>query len=221
MVRWLIAGFIIAAVIGMLLFSDAGLVGKSKDERVPGDGLLEYSPSAPEFLLKLSEDSGSSKLYHVEFTSHGMKMAGLLRSPRLESGLGSQNKSIPGIVLLPGATVTKEREQGLAKYLCSLGFATITIDQRNLGVTDPQGDLQMFLQGMEPTEHKMVYDALACAEILRSLPGIDPGRIIYAGESNGGRIAIIACALDARAQGVVASAPAVMVRARRSLRTDF
>ena len=50
----------------------------------------------------------------------------------------------------------------------------------------------------------MVYDALAAAEILRVQPGIDPGRIIYAGESNGGRFAIIACALDAKARGILA-----------------
>jgi len=62
----------------------------------------------------------------------------------------------------------------------------------------------MFLQGDEPTEHKMVYDALAAAQVLRSQPNVDPSRIIYAGESNGGRFAVIACALDAQANGVVA-----------------
>jgi hypothetical protein len=50
----------------------------------------------------------------------------------------------------------------------------------------------------------MVYDALAAAEILRDQPGIDQNRIIFVGESNGGRFAVIACALDSRACGVVA-----------------
>jgi dienelactone hydrolase len=116
----------------------------------------------------------------------------------------NQNKKIPGIVLLPGASVNKEREQGFAKYLASIGFATITLDQRNLGAIDAKEDLELFLNGLEPTEHKMVYDALAAAEILRSQPGIDPERTIYAGESNGGRIAIIACALDEKSRGVLA-----------------
>ena len=40
--------------------------------------------------------------------------------------------------------------------------------------------------------------------ILRSRPEIDPKRIIYAGESNGGRFAIMACALDTAARGVLA-----------------
>jgi fermentation-respiration switch protein FrsA (DUF1100 family) len=67
-----------------------------------------------------------------------------------------------------------------------------------------QGDLQMFLKGIEPTEHKMVHDALAAAEILRNQPQIDPNRILYVGESNGGRFAVIACALDPKARGVIA-----------------
>ena len=50
----------------------------------------------------------------------------------------------------------------------------------------------------------MVYDALAAGEILRSRPEIDPERIIYAGESNGGRFAVMACALDPATKGVLA-----------------
>jgi len=67
-----------------------------------------------------------------------------------------------------------------------------------------EGDLWMFLNGEEPTQHKMVYDALSAAEVLRRQPEIDPDRILYLGESNGGRFAIIGCALDKRARGVVA-----------------
>jgi hypothetical protein len=127
-------------------------------------------------------------------------MAALLRIP-----YGDEKKgSIPGIVLLPGATVSKEREQTLARHLADPGFASITLDQRNLGGIDPKADLQMFLKGEEPTEHRMVDDALAAGEILRSQPEIDPTRIIYAGESNGGRFAIMACALDRSARGVLA-----------------
>lgn len=130
-------------------------------------------------------------------------MAGLLRIP--SSGRNSdKTKSLPGIVLLPGATVTKEREQGLAKRLADLGYATLTLDQRHLGAIDPDSDLQLFIEGREPTEHKMVHDAMAAAGILRAQPGIDPDGIIYAGESNGGRFAIIACALDTKARGVLA-----------------
>lgn len=190
----------ITAFVGLQSLSE-----NKQDWRVTGDGLLDYSPSLPEYQLNNIEASNDSALYAVSFMSRDTKIAALLRMPQnKQEDKENQSSSIPGIVLLPGATVTKEREQGVAKYLCGLGFAVITIDQRNLGATDMQGDLQMFLKGIEPTEHKMVYDALAAAEVLRNQPRIDPDRILYVGESNGGRFAIIACALDPKARGVVA-----------------
>ncbi|MGA9097946.1 MAG: acetylxylan esterase [Methanotrichaceae archaeon] len=193
----LIIGFIIAIAISVLSLSDS-----RQEWHVSSDGILEYSLSTPEYQLAPLNAENNTTLYDVEFTSRDTQISALLRMP---GQLKDANvKSVPGIVLLPGATVTKEREQGLAKYLCSLGYASITIDQRNLGGIDMDGDLQMFQKGQEPTENKMVYDALAAAEILRSRPEIDPSRIIYAGESNGARFAIIACALDPKARGVIA-----------------
>jgi uncharacterized protein len=210
--RTLVIGLLIAVAIGVLLLFGSGLLSSGSDWRVTDEGLLQYSVSTPEFQQKFIEDADNSTLYAVSFASRGKQMEALLRIPWTNGSEANRSvvngktvsNGLPGIVLLPGATVTKEREQGLAKYLSSLGFASITFDQRNLGGTDQQGDWQMFLQGDEPTEHKMVYDALAAAEVLRSQPKVDPNRIIYAGESNGGRFAIIACALDARAKGVIA-----------------
>ena len=146
-----------------------------------------------------SEEAGASSLRELRFSSRGAEVAALLREPSVQRPEG-----FPGVVLLPGATVTKEQEQGLADLLSGLGYATIAIDQRNRGVVDMRSDLEMFINGQEPTEHKMVHDALAAAEVLRMQPEIDPGRIVYLGESNGGRFAIIASALDRRSRGVVA-----------------
>ena len=190
----------IAAFVGLQSLSE-----NKQDWHVTSDGLLDYPPSVPEYQLKHIETSNNSTLYVVKFTSRDMQIAGLLRMPQIkQEAKENLSNGIPGIVLLPGATVTKEREQGVAKYLCGLGFAIITLDQRNLGATDMQGDLQMFLNGIEPTEHKMVHDALAAAEVLRGQTEIDPNRILYVGESNGGRFAIIACALDPKASGAIA-----------------
>jgi len=210
--RVLVIGLLIAVAIGVLLLFGNGLLSSGSDWRVTDEGMLQYLVSTPEYQQKLIEDANDSTLYAISLASKDTQIEALLRIPRTnksEADRGNadgktESNNLPGIVLLPGATVTKEREQGLARYLSSLGFASITIDQRNLGGTDQQGDWQMFLQGDEPTEHKMVYDALAAAEVLRSQPEVDPNRIIYAGESNGGRFAIIAGALDARAKGVVA-----------------
>jgi dienelactone hydrolase len=190
-----ITGCIIAIVVGLLLLS--GCVTKQEWHVTP-EGLLDYPPGTTDYQMTLLETTANYTLSEVTFTSRDAELAGLVRMPTLQQG------KVPGIVLLPGATVTKEGEQGLATYLCGLGYASIALDQRNLGVINPQADLQLFLNGEEPTEHKMVHDALAAAEILRAQPEIDPDRIVYAGESNGARFASIAGALDPKARGVIA-----------------
>jgi dienelactone hydrolase len=195
-IRLLAIGCVIAALAGVILLSGT----KQKQEwRVTNEGLLVYPPCTPEYQLTPLETTDNYTLYEVRFTSRDIQIAGLLRVPQIQQG-----KDIPGVVLLPGATVTKEGEQGLATYLCTLGYASMTLDQRNVGGIDIPGDLQLFLNGKEPTEHKMVHDALAAAEVLQIQPGIDPERIVYLGESNGARFAIIACALDPKARGVIA-----------------
>ncbi|HPJ85202.1 MAG TPA: alpha/beta hydrolase [Methanothrix sp.] len=196
-IAWLIAVLGIGA-----LFAGVFLSSEIKDEwRVAEDGFLEYPPPAPEYRFISSEDPSDSNLFEVRFSSRGAEVAGLLRTPEAQP---QQPGGVPGVVLLPGATVTKEREQGLAKFLSGLGYASVALDQRNMGGVDIQGDLETFLEGQEPTEYKMVHDALAAAEVLRMQPEIDPGRIVYVGESNGGRFAIIASALDPKSRGVIA-----------------
>ena len=192
-----------ALFIGWHFLSTGAPTSLIGDYSVSEAGLLEYRIALPSYTItpgKLEENSSFSE---VSFKSRGAEIAAILRMPGHEIKK-QMNQSISGIVLLPGATVTKEAEQGLARRLADLGYASITLDQRNLGGIDPQGDLKLFLQGQEPEEHKMVYDALAAAMILRDRPEIDRDRIIYAGESNGGRSAITACALDKQARGVLA-----------------
>jgi dienelactone hydrolase len=193
--------FVVLVVAALAGFSS---LSQSKSEwMVTEDGLLQYSLSIPEYQLRSVESRDNSSLFEVKFASRDAEIAGLLRKPQISPCGGQQSKGFPAIVLLPGATITKEREQGFAAILGSMGFASITLDQRNMGAIDTQRDLQMFLDGQEPIEHKMVYDALAAAMILRAQPDIDPNRIVYVGESNGGRFAIIACALDPKARGVI------------------
>ena len=189
---------IVVALAGFFSFSE-----NKNDWLVTENGLLQYSLSMPEYQLNSLEPKGNHSLFEVRFSSRGAEIAGLLRIPKTSPNGEQQAQGIPGMVLLPGATITKEREQGFADILGDMGFASLTLDQRNFGAIDTQRDLQMFLQGKEPIEHKMVYDALAAAKILRDQPGIDPDRIVYVGESNGGRFAVIACALDPKARGII------------------
>jgi len=190
---------IFAALFVLLSFNTARFSDGVQQLQVTDDGFMKYAPFTPQFTMETPLSENGSSIREVTFSSGDSKISGLLRIPDI-----NEEKPVPGIVLLPGATVTKESEQGLAKYLATLGFATLTLDQRNLGMIDIQGDLSIFLKGGLPTEHKMVYDALLASEILRSLPEIDPNDIVYAGESNGARFAIIACALDPKARGVLA-----------------
>ena len=183
------------AIVAAALFS-SGCTDRP-EWSVTDDGFLKYKKPVPDYHSGALEESENCTLCEVTFESRGADIEGLIRIPRT-------NRTVPGIVLLPGATVTKEAEQGLARYLCDLGYASIAIDQRNLGGIDMEGDLRMFLSGVEPVEHKMVYDAISAAAVLRAQPEIDSERIVYLGESNGGRFAIIACALDSGARGVVA-----------------
>lgn len=179
---------------------------------VTDQGVLNYRLTLSSYNISPGKADGNSTLFSISFESRGAIIDALLRIPgheRPENGTGAASSEepegrVPGIVLLPGATVSKEREQRLASHLAELGYASITLDQRNLGGIDPKADLQIFLSGKEPVEHMMVHDALTAASILRGLSEIDPERIIYAGESNGGRFAIIAAALDRECRGVIA-----------------
>ena len=193
-----------ALFIGWHFLSTGAPTSLIGDYSVSEAGLLEYRIALPSYTITSGKLEENSSFSEVSFESRGAEIAAILRMPGHKIKKQIKNQSISGIVLLPGATVTKEAEQGLARRLADMGYASITLDQRNLGGIDPQGDLKLFLQGQEPEEHKMVYDALAAAMILRDRPEIDRDRIIYAGESNGGRSAITACALDKQARGVLA-----------------
>jgi uncharacterized protein len=147
----------------------------------------KYAPEKPDTLKLLS------------FESKGDKVQALLRIP----ANSTSTAAVPGIVLLPGATVSKEAEQGLAVEFSKMGYATLTIDQRNLGGVNVEKDLELFKAGIEPVEYSMVYDALKAVDVLAAQPKIDSKRLAIIGESNGGRFAIIACVLDPSLKGVI------------------
>jgi fermentation-respiration switch protein FrsA (DUF1100 family) len=148
--------------------------------------------------LQVSENGSlaADSLKLLTFESEGDEVQALLRIP-------ANSSSVPGIVLLPGAGVSKESEQGLAVKLSKLGYATLTLDQRNRGSIDFKGDLELFKAGLEPLEYKMTYDALKAADVLSAQPKINSEKLAIIGESNGGRFAIIACALDPSLKGVI------------------
>lgn len=120
-----------------------------------------------------------------------------------------QKGMYPGVVLLPGAGVGKDSELGLAVDITRMGYVVITIDQRGVGETGGdvltfEEDYQRYTSGRVAIQHLFVLDALKAADLLTTLNNVDGSRIILAGESLGGRIAIIAGAIEKRIKGVVA-----------------
>ncbi|HID26794.1 MAG TPA: alpha/beta hydrolase [Methanosarcinales archaeon] len=193
----------ILLLIGFLLILAIAFYATQQHEQkrwiVTKKGILEYPDDrgTVEYTSKILESNPNYTLKEVFFTSIDTKIHGLIRIP-------VSDKPVPAAVLLPGATVDAKGEQGLAKVLSSMGYASLAIDQRNLGVVDFERDYQLFMENKEPIEHKMVYDALKGYDVLRMQPEIDPNKIFMIGESNGGRFAIIATALDKSIYGVIA-----------------
>lgn len=171
---------------------------------VSESGILSFPPRGnPVFTAQAIEDKyapeKSDTLKLLSFESKENKIQALLRIP----AKSTSSLTSPGIVLLPGATVSKETEQGLAVELSKMGYATLTIDQRNLGGINVEQDLGLFRAGAEPVEYSMVYDALKAADVLAAQPEIDPKKLAILGESNGGRFAILASALNPSLKGVI------------------
>jgi dienelactone hydrolase len=190
--------YTVAAILFIIVI--AYFLSPSDSDRwsVSSEGVLSYPENRGKVdVAILKTESGSNyTLETISFPSKDYTVEGLLRIP-------SSGKKVPAVVLLPGATVPKEGTQGLAEILSGMGYASLGIEQRNLGGVDMEYDLQLFSQGKEPVEHKMVFDSLRAVDVLRQDPRIDAKNITVIGESNGGRFAIIATALDRDLKGVI------------------
>jgi dienelactone hydrolase len=165
---------------------------------VSDQGILSYPEDRGNVNVKVlkTEALPNYTLETISFPSKDYTVEGLLRIP-------AAGTKVPAVVILPGATVPKEGTQTLADIFSSMGYASLGIEQRNRGGVDFRYDYDLWKNGKEPVEHKMVFDALRAVDVLRQQPSIDPERIAIVGESNGGRFAIIAAAIDPRISGVI------------------
>lgn len=181
---------------------------KNKNKYYFKDNLFSYSKNRgdPIYTLSFKEEKDNLKIYRVNFESRDFldyktKIYGLLIIPK--------NKiNAPCLILLPGGSVTKEAESTLGEKIANLGYVVLTFDQRGIGETGGyylglQDDYKIFSQGKEPIQHLSVYDALKAYDVLKKISNIDKNNIAIAGESMGGRYAIIAAALDKRLKGVI------------------
>lgn len=203
--RFLLLGILLILVgIFGIMYNPSNSARAAASWEVSEAGILSFPQSEkPVFTAHAIEDKYAPEkpdtLKLLSFESSGDKIQALLRIPANSTSFSGS----PGIVLLPGATITKEAEQGLAVELSKMGYATLTIDQRNLGGVDIGKDLELFRNDVKPVEYSMVYDALKAADVLAAQPEVDPKRLAILGESNGGRFAIISCALNPSLKGVI------------------
>lgn len=135
-------------------------------------------------------------LKSLSYSNGNKKINALLRLP-------NATEKVPGIVILPDANVTKKEQQLLAKDLANFGYASITIDQRNLGIVNNEEDLNLFKNNQEPVEYAMIADALMSVNILKEQKEVNADQIVMIGISNGGRVAIITTSIDSTIKGVV------------------
>lgn len=165
---------------------------------VNDEGILSYPENRGSLDAKIlkTESGPNYTLKTISFQSKDYTVEGLLRIPVF-------GKKVPAIVILPGATIPKEGTQTLADIFSTSGYASLGIEQRNRGGVDMRYDHELWKNGKETIEYKMVFDALRAVDVLKQEPSIDPDRIAIVGESNGGRFAIIAAAIDPGISGVI------------------
>jgi dienelactone hydrolase len=204
----------IAVIILAVFYVKYYLINPKKDEikiekdkiswLVDQEGYLEYPLDRGGILFNRQNygETENLTISKIIFQSTKGNIHGFLVLPKSASEL------LPGVVLLPGAGVSKESELELAKKIAELGAAVVTIDQRGVGETggalpNLDEDYLNFLKAKEPYQHLMVYDSLRAYDLLYSAPFVDNERIMIAGESLGGRIAVIAAAIDKDIEGVL------------------
>jgi hypothetical protein len=195
---------VIIAVVLFFLFYKPTSIYQFKDDTF----YYSQNRGVPDYILSLNRTENSFEVYNVNFKSRNFmnyetRIYGLLFKPK-----SNFSSSVPGLVLLPGGAVTKESESIFAEKIAKLGYAVLTIDQRGVGQTGGyylwlDQDYEVFINGNEPVQQLSVYDGLVATDVLGIVSGIDKNNIAIAGESMGGRYAIIAAAQDKRLRGAL------------------
>lgn len=187
-----------AVILIAFLWTSLGNHDTQPDWNVDDYGIMSFpgERGIPVFDSKVIENTPDYTLDYISYSSRDAIISALLRIP-------NSSGPVPGILILPGATVSKEGEQGLSAELAEMGYASMVIDQRNRGVVEIMVDALLFDKGEEPFEYKMVYDALKAVDVMRRYQDIDADNITIIGISNGGRFGIIASAIDPSIRGAI------------------
>jgi uncharacterized protein len=190
----------VATALCVLLLLSAGCSsqGKEASYRVSQNGILQVTCPAPSDVKEsVLPENASLRLTRVVFRSVDRDVAGLLAAPEAPRY---------GIVLAPGAGVTKVDERSRCLAYAEAGCACMVLDLRgNGGETDgtpfsPQQDYQRYVKGEWPEVYATVCDLITARRILASRYGVP----VYAmGASNGGRWAALAAVADPEFAGYI------------------
>lgn len=196
-----------AALLVLLIVASGYLYWKSHQSaigwQVSEKGIIKFKvPDKIEFSKTPYNENEYFTIEMIIYQSKDAQIHGLLINPY-------SLEQLPGIVYLPGAGASKESALNVSATIASLGFIVLVIDQRGIGETKAptasiDQDFASFTDKKEPFQHLMVYDALLAAKILNEMPGIEKGSIYIAGESMGGRNAMLAAAIEPSIKGVLA-----------------
>ncbi len=200
--KWVYVGIALVALLIIGAFFYAKWIIDKGDYLTP-DGLMKLPQRENVRYNEFPYENNSNyTITKIVYESAGADIYGFLLEPK-------DRGEVPGVVLLPGAGVDKVGEIPVAKIIASLGYAVLVIDQRGTGETKGglprlEEDFANFRKGVVARWHLPIIDALVAADVLSTRKGVDPNRIILVGESMGGRVAMIAAAIDVRMKGVIA-----------------
>jgi uncharacterized protein len=193
----LISGIVSVVLISAML---AGCTGTQPVERtysVNSSGVLSVQcppVQVTENVLKTDANVTVSRL--VFHTPHG-DVFGLLAAPA---------KPKAAFVHAPGAGNKKEGHEGRAVSYAQQGFAYLVLDIRGNGGETPgypldfEKDFALYQKGEFPEYYDTVCDIINARQFLASRYGV---QVYASGESNGGRYAAVATAIDPGFAGYV------------------
>ncbi len=167
----------------------------SQKEFTLSNNLLHYSESNDvHFVLIEGNKTENYTIYYLNYTTKENSVPAIIYEPNLIQE--KYSKKYPAVLILPGATVTKEGMHNRLQLLANLGYVAMTIDTRATGenkaqMNSFQYDYQLFAEGKETTQYLQISEALQAIALLKKLDFVDQTKIIIAGESMGGRIATI------------------------------
>lgn len=178
------------------------MIGCKKDYyNVNNDGIIHYPSNRGDTLISVKEKVKSNNYTKkiITFNSKDIEVYADLYIPNYIK------KENIAIVWIPAAGKRRIDAVDRGEAFAEFGITTLILDLRGLGNTKGEQktfeeELNAFSEGREPYNHLVIYDTLKAVDAMREL---GYKCILVGGESNGGRIALIAGQIDNSINGLL------------------